>query len=132
MDIQKIIVVPGKSVKKSCPFFHYPLLHENAPSPSTVGNVTPLNPAQPGVASALDRNSVMPIVRARFRAANGRVREGNILIDSGAGTAVIQKQFAKELRLNGRKERMDLAVVGERLQQPLLSSLEFREDKSSK
>lgn len=104
---------------ESCPFSHHLLLHSNPPSPPPVGNVTPLNPAPHGIASVLNKNSVMPVVRARFRAPNGRVREGNILIDSGAGTTVIRKQFAKELGLNGKRERIDLAVVGgERLEQP--------------
>lgn len=62
---------------------------------------------------------MMPVVRARFRSLNGRVRERNVLIDSGAGTTVIRKQFAKDLGLNGRREQIDLAVVGgEKLQQP--------------
>ena len=104
---------------ESCPFFHHPLLHSNPPSSPPVGNVTPVNPARPGVASVLDKNTVMPVVRARFRAPNGRVREGNILIDSDAGTTVLRKQFAKELELNGKRERIDLAAVGgERLEQP--------------
>ncbi|CAB3995639.1 Hypothetical predicted protein [Paramuricea clavata] len=61
----------------------------------------------------------MPVIRARFRAPNGRVREGNVLIDIGAGTTVIRKHFAKDLGLNGKRERIDLAVVGgEKLEQP--------------
>ena len=54
----------------------------------------------------------MPVVRVRFKAANGRVREGNVLVDSGAGTTVIRKEFAKALGLQGRTEHIDLAVVG--------------------
>ena len=89
------------------------------PNQPPVGNVIPVNAAQPGVASVLDKASMMPVVRARFRAPNGRVREGNVLIDSGAGTTVIRKQFAKDLGLNGRREQIDLAVVGgEKLKQP--------------
>ena len=103
----------------SCPYFHHPLLHSNPPNQPPVGNVIPVNAAQPGVASVLDKASMMPVVRARFRAPNGRVREGNVLIDSGAGTTVIRKQFAKDLGLNGRREQIDLAVVGgEKLKQP--------------
>lgn len=103
----------------SCPYFHHPLLHSNSPSPSPVGNMIPVNAAQPGVASVLDKASMMPVIRARFRAPNGRVREGNVLIDSGAGTTVIRKQFAKDLGLNGKRERIELAVVGgEKLEQP--------------
>ena len=64
---------------------------------------------------------MMPVIRAQFRAPNGRIRirQENILIDSGAGTTVIRKQFASDLGLQGRKERIDLAVVGgKRLEQP--------------
>ena len=103
----------------SCPYFHHTLLHSNPPNQPPVGNVIPVNAAQPGVASVLDKASMMPVVRARFRAPNGRVREGNVLIDSGAGTTVIRKQFSKDLGLNGRREQIDLAVVGgEKLKQP--------------
>jgi hypothetical protein len=42
-----------------------------------------------------------------------------VLIDSGAGTTVIRKHFAKDLVLDGKRERIDLAVVGgEKLEQP--------------
>jgi hypothetical protein len=54
----------------------------------------------------------MPVVRVRFSSANGKVREGNVLIDSGAGTTVIRKNFAKALGLQGKRERIDIAVVG--------------------
>ena len=46
----------------------------------------------------------MPVGRARFRAPNGRVRERNVLIDSGAATTVIRKRFAKDLGLTGKEE----------------------------
>ena len=60
----------------------------------------------------------MPVVRNQFKAANGKVREGNVLVDSGAGTTVIRKDFAKTLGLQERNERIDLPVVsGERVQQ---------------
>ena len=54
----------------------------------------------------------MPVVRVRFKSTNGRVREGNVLIDSGAGTRDIRKGFAKSLGLQGHKERINIAVVG--------------------
>ena len=50
----------------------------------------------------------MPVVRVRFKSANGRVREGNVLIDSGAGTTVTRKEFAKALGLQGKRERIDI------------------------
>ncbi|CAB4007182.1 Hypothetical predicted protein [Paramuricea clavata] len=40
----------------SCPYFHHPLLHSSPPP----------------VASILDKPSMMPVIRARFRAPNGR------------------------------------------------------------
>ena len=47
------------------------------------------------------------------------VCEGNVLIESGAGTTVIRKQFAKDLGLTGKKKQIGLAVVGgEKIKQP--------------
>lgn len=54
----------------------------------------------------------MPMVRVKFKAENGRVREGNVLVDSSADTTVIRKDFARALGLQGRYEPTDLAVVG--------------------
>ena len=54
----------------------------------------------------------MPAVRVQFKSTNGRVREGNVFIDSGAGTTVTRKDFAKSLGLQGHRERIDIAVVG--------------------
>ena len=59
----------------------------------------------------------MPVVRVRFKSKNGNIREGNVLIESGAGTTVIRENFAKALRLQGRKEHIDIAVGGERITQ---------------
>ena len=110
--------------RNGCHHYHHPLLHAD---PSTAS----------GVASVLDKNGILPIVRVRFRAANGRYREGNVLIDSGAATTVIRQEFARALGLQGKRERIDLAVVsGERIEQsesrrvkfwisPLGSSEEF-------
>ena len=57
--------------------------------------------------SVLDKSSMMHVIRAQFRAPKGRIPEGNILIDSRAGTTVIRKQFASDLGLQGKKERID-------------------------
>jgi len=35
------------------------------------------------VASILDKGSIMPVVRVQFKVANGKVQEGNVLVDSG-------------------------------------------------
>jgi len=54
------------------------------------------------------------------------MREGNVLIDSGAVTTVIRKDFAKALGLQGKQERIDLAVVGgERIEQPESRGVNF-------
>ena len=87
-----------------CSRFHHHLLHQDPPPPHT----SRLSSAT----SALDKESIMPVVRVRFKSKNGNIREGNVLIDSGAGTTVIRKNFAKALGLQGRKERIDIAVVG--------------------
>ena len=54
----------------------------------------------------------MPVVRVRFKSANGRIREGNVLVDSGAGTTVIRTNFARALGLQGKREKIDISVVG--------------------
>ena len=82
-----------------CSRFHHQLLHSDP---------TPLSAAT----SALDKESIMPVVRVRFRSTNGKVREGNVLIDSGAGTTVTRKNFAKALGLQGKVERIEIAVAG--------------------
>ncbi|KAK3744933.1 hypothetical protein QZH41_007784 [Actinostola sp. cb2023] len=95
---------------ESCPYSHHPLLHADRTPPPTQAS---------GMASVLDHSSMMPVVRARFRAPNGRIREGNILVDSGAGTTIIRKQFSKALGLQGTRERVNLAVVGgKKVEQP--------------
>ncbi|XP_048253302.1 uncharacterized protein LOC125381119 [Haliotis rufescens] len=67
----------------------------------------------PQVASSIiDTNSILPVVRVMFKSLNGRTREGNVLIDGGAGTTIIRKEFAKSLGLQGNKERLDLSLVG--------------------
>ncbi|CAB4034354.1 Retrovirus-related Pol poly from transposon [Paramuricea clavata] len=73
----------------SCPYFHHPFL--------------PSSP--PPVASILDKANMMPVIRARFRAPNDRVCEGNMLIDSGAGTTVIWK-LCEKCQIEWKK-RMD-------------------------
>ena len=82
-----------------CFRFHHQLLRSDP---------TPLSAAT----SALDKESIMPVVRVRFRSTNGKVQEGNVLIDSGAETTVIRKNFAKALGLQGKVERIETAVVG--------------------
>ena len=84
--------------KDGCTKLHHALLHIDPPVVST--------------ASPLDTGSIMPVIRVRFHSANGRSREGNVLIDSGAGTTIIRKDFAKSLGLQGPKETLDISVVG--------------------
>ena len=49
----------------------------------------------------------MPVVRVHFKSSNGKICEGNVLIDSGAGTIVIWKSFARDLGLEGKKIAKD-------------------------
>ena len=72
--------------KNGCTRFHHQLLHTVAETIS-------------GIASVLDKRSIMPVIRVRFRAANGRIREGNVLVHCEAGTTVIRKDFARALGL---------------------------------
>ena len=95
-----------------CQRFHHSLLQADPPTS--------------GVASVLDKNDILPVVRVRFRAPNGRIREGNVLIDSAATTTVIRKDFAMALGLQVKRERLDLAVVGgETVKQPDSRRLKF-------
>ena len=41
-----------------------------------------INTEQNRVASVLNNGSIMPVVRVKFKAENGRVQEGNVLVDS--------------------------------------------------
>ena len=92
-----------------CSRFHHQLLHSGPPPPAT-----PLSAAT----SAFDKESIMPVVRVRFQSVNEKVREGNVLIDSGAGTTMIRRNFAKAVGLQGKRERIDLALAaGERITQ---------------
>ena len=96
-----------------CTRMHNRLLHTSPPSASSA-------------LSPLDKASIMPVVRVMFHAPNGKFREGNVLIDSGAGTTVIRKDFARALGLQGKKERLDLSVVGgETLHQSTSRRLKF-------
>ena len=88
----------------SFPYFHHSLLHSDPPPTASVSNVTEPTTSST-VGSILDKSSMMPVIRAQFRAPNGRIRQRNILIDSGAGTTVIRKQFASDLGLQGRTYR---------------------------
>ena len=89
-----------------CQRFHHNLLHTDPPTAS-------------GVTSVLAKNGILPVVRVRFRAVNAQIKEGNVLIDSGATTTVICKDVAVALGLQGKRKRIDLAVVGgETVRQP--------------
>ena len=57
----------NKCSKNGCIRIHHPLLHTDPPTNS-------------GVASVLDEESIMPVVRVQFKAANGKVREGTLLL----------------------------------------------------
>ena len=92
--------------KDGCTRMHHQLLHEET---ETMG----------AISSILDKGSILPVVRVCFKAPNGRIRKGNVLIDSGAGTTVVRKDFARSLGLQGKREKINLAVVGgERVEEP--------------
>ena len=102
-----------KCNKNGCPKTHHPLLHTDPPSASSA-------------VSTLDTDGILPVVRVCFRSANGQVREGNVLIDSEAGTTLIRRDFAKTLGLQGKREGLELSVVGgERLDQKNSRRLKF-------
>ena len=95
-----------KCEKNRCSRMHQQLLQEET---ETMG----------AISSILDKGSILPVVRVCFKAPNGRIGEGNVLIDSSAGTNVIRKDFARSLGLQGKRERINLALVGgEKIEQP--------------
>ena len=75
----------NKCGKNGCTKMYHPILHADPPPPHPG-----TNQEQNGVASVLDNRSIMPVVHIKFKAKNGRVREGNVLVDSSTGTTVIQ------------------------------------------
>lgn len=81
---------------------HHSILHADPPG---------INAEQNRVASVLNNGRIMPVVRVKFKAENGRVQEGNVLVDSSTGATVMRKDIAKALGLQGRSEPIDLAVV---------------------
>ncbi|XP_067650866.1 uncharacterized protein [Haliotis asinina] len=78
---------------------HHRLLHTEPPSSNSVTSV-------------LDYHCMLPVVRALFRAPNGRICQGNVLTDGGAGTTIIRKGFSIALGLQGKVECLDISVVG--------------------
>ncbi|XP_064637049.1 uncharacterized protein LOC135493569 [Lineus longissimus] len=79
-----------KCGKNNCSKTHHPLIHTDPPTS--------------GAVSTLDRDGILPVVRVKFRSEDGRIREGNVLIDSGAATTIIRKDFARALGLQGKEE----------------------------
>ncbi|XP_046555836.1 uncharacterized protein LOC124265089 [Haliotis rubra] len=90
--------------KDGCTRTHNELLHISPPVASACS-------------PALDRDGILPVIRGIFRGSNGKLREGNILVDSGASTSVIRRDFARALGLQGKHERLDVSVVGEEVLQ---------------
>lgn len=71
--------------------------------------------------SILDRNGIPPLIIAGFWASHGRVRKGNVVIDSGSSYI-----FLRLLGLHGKRQRIDLPVVGgERIEQPESRKVKF-------
>ena len=85
--------------KNGCEKKHHPLLHK--PPAASLSSVSPI-----------DQDAILPIVRVQFRASNGRIREGNVFLDSGAAATVIRTDFARALGLQGKKECFEVSVVG--------------------
>ena len=64
---------------ESCPYFHHPLLHSDPPPTASVSNITEPTTSST-VGSILDKSSMMPVNRAQFRAPNGRIRQGMVML----------------------------------------------------
>ena len=95
---ERFKIVKKRCGKNGCTRVYHPLIHFDPPSS--------------GAVSTLDRDGILPAVRVTFRAGNGRVRECNVLIDSGAATTIIRREFAKALGLQGKREPLEISVVG--------------------
>jgi len=92
----------NKCGKNGCTKMHHPILYADPPG---------TNAEQNRVASVLNNGSIMPVICVKFKAENGRVQKGNVLVDNSTGATVMRKDIAKALGLQGRSEPVDLAVV---------------------
>ena len=54
---------------------------------------------------------ILCTIRVTVRAGNGRVREANFLIDSGAAITIIRKNFAKAFGLQVEREPLEISLV---------------------
>ncbi|XP_064638288.1 uncharacterized protein LOC135494306 [Lineus longissimus] len=104
-----------KCGKGGCTRWHHVLLHVDSPPPGPRPDPPATDSSRPtvGVAkAALDKGGILPVVRVLFRSENGRVKEGNVLLDSGSTTNIVRSDFAKGLGLQGRIEPVEVLVVG--------------------
>ena len=83
-----------------CKFFHHPLLH-----PEQEGN-------QVSVAAVGSSESVLPILKAEFIGAQQEIKEGNVLLDSGAQISIVRQGFAEALNLKGTDTTVNITKVG--------------------
>ncbi|XP_064627810.1 uncharacterized protein LOC135487695 [Lineus longissimus] len=96
-----------KCGKAGCTRWHHVMLHVDSPPP-----IVQSAPFSGSATAAIDKNGILPVVRVLFRAENGRIRQGNVLVDSGSTTNIIRRDFARGLGLQGKNEPIEVQVVG--------------------
>ena len=86
-----------------CKYFHHPLLHPasatNSATALTVSSVTS------------NKQSILPIVSVEILGSES-VKQGNLLLDSGAQVSLIRLSLAEQLGLKGKDVTITLAKVG--------------------
>ena len=86
-----------------CKYYHHPLLHED-----TVQNIH----VGVKVASITGKEAVLPVIKTEFIGACERVREGNVLLDTGSQISIIRQAIVDDLGLTGSKATVTITKVG--------------------
>ena len=86
-----------------CKYFHHPLLHPaNAMSPATALTISLVTTS---------KQPILPIVSVEILGSEN-VKQGNLLLDSGAQVSLIRQSLAEQLGLKGKEVTITLAKVG--------------------
>ena len=83
-----------------CKFYHHPPFH-----PNQEGNKV-------SIAAVGSSESVLPILKAEFIGSQQEIKEGNVLLDSGAQIGIIRQEFAEALNLKGTDTTINITKVG--------------------
>eukprot|EP00057_Strongylocentrotus_purpuratus_P004640 XP_003729152.1 PREDICTED: uncharacterized protein LOC100889568 [Strongylocentrotus purpuratus] len=95
-----------------CKFYHHPLLHLEW-VPRQDDSLEQTQRGQVGVATVVAKESLLPIVLAEVLGCNGDMKEGNVLLDSGAQISLIRQELATELQLEGTPTTITICKIGD-------------------